>query len=135
MQAKDIRNACVYLAFDHFMFKFDLKSGYHNIDILQEHQTFLGFSWVVNAVRKFFVYTVLSFGLSSTPYIFTKVVRVLIRYWRSHALRITVYLDDGLVPPVISLAVQVLRYLLRLRFSFLVSCRMTVNRCGNQPVV
>ena len=94
---EDIRNACVYLPFDHFMFKFDLKSGYHHIDILQEHQTFLGLSWVVNGVRKFFVFTVLPFGLSSAPYIFTKVVRVLVRYWRSHAVRITVYLDDGLV--------------------------------------
>ena len=93
---EDIRNACVYLPFDHFTFKFDLKSGYHHIDILQEHQTFLGFSWVVNGVRKFFVFTVLPFGLSSAPYIFTKVVRVLVRYWRSHAVRITVYLDDGL---------------------------------------
>ena len=45
---EDIRNACVYLPSDHFMFKFDLKSGYHHIDILQDHQTFLGFSWVVN---------------------------------------------------------------------------------------
>ena len=49
------------------MFKFDLKSGYHPIHILQEHQTFLGFSWVVNGVRKFFVFTVLPFGLSSAP--------------------------------------------------------------------
>ena len=95
---EDIRNACVYLPFDHFMFKFDLKSGYHHIDILQEHQAILGFSWVVNGVRKFSVFTVLHFGLSSAPYIFTKVVRVLVRYWRSHAVRITelVYLDDGL---------------------------------------
>ena len=53
---EDIRNACVYLPFDHFMFKFDLKSGYHRIDILQEHQTFLAFSWPVNGVRKFFVF-------------------------------------------------------------------------------
>ena len=52
---EDIRNACIYLPFDHFMFKFDLKSGYnHQIDILQEHQTFLGFSCVANGVRKFF---------------------------------------------------------------------------------
>ena len=90
---EDITNACVYLPSDHFMFKFD---GYHHIDILQDHQTFLGFSWVVNGVRKFFVFTVLPFGLSSAPYIFTKVVRVLVRYWRSRAVRITVYLDDGL---------------------------------------
>ena len=117
---EDIRNACVYLPFDHFMFKFDLKSGYNHIDILQEHQTFLGFSWVANGVRKFFfVFTVLPFGLSSTPYIFTEVVRILFRYWRSHAVRITVYLDDGLgpVPLVISLAVKLLHYLLRLQFA------------------
>ena len=93
---EDIRNAFVYLPFHRFMFKFDLKSGYHHIDILQEHQTFLGFSWVVNGVRKSFVFTVLPFGLSCAPYIFTKVVRVLVRYWRSRAVRITVYLDDGL---------------------------------------
>ena len=58
---EDIRNACVYLPSDHFMFKFDLKSGYHHIAILQEHQTFLGFSWVVYGVKKFFVFTVLPF--------------------------------------------------------------------------
>ena len=91
-----IRNACIYLSSDHYMFKFDLKSGYHHIDILQEHQTYLGFSWVVNGVRKFFMFTVLPFGLSSAPYIFTKVVRVLVRYWRSRAVTMTVYLDDGL---------------------------------------
>lgn len=61
---EDIRTA-----YDHFMFKFDLKSGYHHIDILQEDQTFLGFSWLVNGVRTLFVFTVLPFGLSSAPYI------------------------------------------------------------------
>ena len=93
---EDIRTACNYLPYDQFMFKFDLKSGYHHLDILQEHQTFLGFFWVINAIRKYFVFTVLPFGLSSAPYIFSKVVRVLIKYWRSYADRFTVYLDDGL---------------------------------------
>ena len=40
---EDVKNACVYLPFDHFMLKFDLKSGCHHIDILQEHQIFWGF--------------------------------------------------------------------------------------------
>ena len=93
---KDIRNACVYLSSDHYMLKFDLKSGYHEIDILQEHQTYLGFSQIVNSARKVFILTVLPFGLSSAPIIFTKVVCPLVRYCRSHAVRITVYLDDGL---------------------------------------
>ena len=78
------------------MFKFDLETGYHHIDITEDHQTFLGFSWQVNGDTKFFVFTFLPFGLSSAPYIFTKVVRVLVKYWRSHAIRTTVYLDDGL---------------------------------------
>ena len=34
-----------YFVKDAYMFSFDLKSGYHYIDIAQEHQTFLRFSW------------------------------------------------------------------------------------------
>jgi len=53
---KDIRNASIYLPTDNFMFKFDLKSDYRHIDILDDHQTFPGFSWLVNGVRKFFLF-------------------------------------------------------------------------------
>lgn len=38
----------------------------------------------------------LPFGLSSVPYLFTKLVKPLIRKWRSEAKGIVVYLDDGL---------------------------------------
>ena len=38
----------------------------------------------------------LPFGISTEPYIFTKVLRPLIRYWRLQVIRIVVYLDDGL---------------------------------------
>ena len=38
----------------------------------------------------------LPFGISTGPYIFTKVLRPLIRYWRLQVIRIVVYLDDGL---------------------------------------
>ena len=72
---EDIRNACVYLPFDHFMFKFDLKSGYHHIDILQEHQTFLGFSWVVNGVRTFLC---LQFSLLGYPQLRIFLVRLFV---------------------------------------------------------
>ena len=30
---------------DYFVFSFDLKSGYHHVDIFPEHQKFLAFSW------------------------------------------------------------------------------------------
>ena len=40
------------------------------------------------------------FGLSSAGHIFTKTVRVLVKYWRSLGFRIVVYLDDGFVTAV-----------------------------------
>ena len=49
---------------------FDLKSGYHHVDIFPSHQRFLGFSWTFPDGRtRYFAYTVLPFGLSSAPYI------------------------------------------------------------------
>ena len=75
---------------------FDIKSGYHHIEIFVSAQEFLGFSWVFEGVTKYFKFTVLPFGLSVGPYIFSKVMRPLVRYWRSKALSIVVYLDDGI---------------------------------------
>ena len=80
-----------------YLFKFDSKSGYHHIDIHRDHQKFLGFSWSFgNGPKRYFLYSVLPFGLSSGPLIFTKIVRVLIKYWRAHGIRIACFLDDGL---------------------------------------
>ncbi len=44
----------------------------------------------------YYVFTVPPFGLSTACYIFTKLLRPLVRYWRARGLRILVYLDDGL---------------------------------------
>ena len=86
-----------YFAKDAYMFSFDLKSGYHHIDIAQEHQTFLGFSWrapdSINVVL--YVFTVLPFSLSSAPYVFTKVLKPLEKYWRIQGLCIAIFWDDG----------------------------------------
>ena len=54
------------------MFSFDLKSGYHYVEIFQPHQTFLGFSWDFQGETGFYIFTVLPFGLSVAPYIFTR---------------------------------------------------------------
>ena len=78
------------------MFKFDLKSGYHHVDVFGEHQTYLGFSWKINNILKFFVFTVLPFGLLAAPVVFTKVVRPLAKYWRFNSIEIACFLDDGL---------------------------------------
>ena len=78
-----------------YMFKFDIKQGYHHIEIHPEFTTFLGFSWVIDGVERYFVYLVLAFGISSAPLIFTKVMRSLIKYWRSQAIKIACFIDDG----------------------------------------
>ena len=78
------------------MYKFDLKSGYHLIDICQPHHQFLGFQWALGGTRsRYFRFTVLPFGLSSAPYLFTKFFRPLVRYWRGLGIYLVVYLDDG----------------------------------------
>ena len=78
-----------------YMFSFDLKSGYHHVEIFQPHQTFLGFSWEFQGETRFYVFTVLPFGLSVAPYIFTKILRPLVGWWRANGIYIAVFLDDG----------------------------------------
>ena len=78
------------------MVSFDLISGYHHVEIHEDHQCFLGFSWKFrNGVTRYFVFTVLPFGLSSAPHIFTKVLKPLEKYWRVFGFNIALFLDDG----------------------------------------
>ena len=90
----------LYTNYSKYAIKFDLKSGYHHLEIHPEHQNFLGFSWKFGSQVKYFNFTVLPFGLSSAEHIFTKTVRVLVKYWRSFSFPIVVYLDDGFATAV-----------------------------------
>ena len=80
-----------------FMCSFDLKSGYHHIDIHSEHWQYLGFSWALNASVEYYVFCVLPFGLATACYVFTKVMRPLVKNWRQQGIRVIVYLDNVLV--------------------------------------
>ena len=79
------------------MISFDLKSGYHHVDIHPESQTFLGFAWKGTKDQSFiyYVFTVLPFGLSSAPYIFTKCLKPLEKHRRMQGINIAICLDDG----------------------------------------
>ena len=79
------------------MFSFDLKSGYHHVDIHKQHWEYLGFSWGQGPNTGYYVFCVLPFGLSTACYLFTKLMRPLMKYWRQQGLRIVLYLDDGIV--------------------------------------
>ena len=79
------------------MFTFDFKSGYHRVEIFPEHRKYFSFAWTFFSGRnRFFQFSVLPFGLSSAPYLFTKLLKPLVKKWRSEAKSIVVYLDDGL---------------------------------------
>ena len=52
----------------------------------------MGFKWK----DSFYCYTVLAFGLSSAPYLFTKCLKPIVKYWRENGVDIVLYLDDGL---------------------------------------
>ena len=62
-----------------YLIKFDLKSKYHHLDIFKAHQTYLGFSWIMDHRPKYFVFTILSFGLVTACYALTKLLRALER--------------------------------------------------------
>ena len=92
---EDVRTAADLFHKGDWFFKFDYTSGYHHLEIFPGHTPFLGFSWCVDSHCKFYKFTVLPFGLSTGPYIFTKVQRTLTKHWRSQGIRIFTYLDDG----------------------------------------
>ena len=75
---------------------FDLKSGYHYVDIHKECWPYLGFTWGVHSARRWYVFLVLPFCLSTACYVFTKLLRPLVKRWRSLGLRCVMYIDDGI---------------------------------------
>ncbi|XP_060080812.1 uncharacterized protein LOC132560179 [Ylistrum balloti] len=79
-----------------FLFTLDLQSAYHHIEIYPDHQTYLGFAWNFEGKLRYFVFKVLPFGLSTAGYIFSKVTRELVKYWRAGGHRVIMYLDDGI---------------------------------------
>ena len=79
-----------------FLYKFDISQGYRRIDIDKNHQKCLDFSWKIDGKIRYVMFTVLPFGLCSAPFIFTKVMRSLTKFWRREVIKNCVYIDDGL---------------------------------------
>ena len=75
-----------------FMFSFDLKSGYHHVEIFPEHRQFLSFSWNFSSgVTRYFQFSVLPFGLSFAPYLFTELLKPFVSKWRTEGKSIVVF--------------------------------------------
>jgi hypothetical protein len=74
------------------LFTVDLKSGYHHIDIDPENWRYLGFEWM----GQFYVFCQLPFGLATACFVFTKVLKQLVQFWRKQGIRLIPYIDDFL---------------------------------------
>ena len=90
---EDIHTAMAYFEKDSFVNTFDLKSGYHHVDIHEDFQSYLGFRWD----GQYYVFSVLPFGLATACYIFTKVLRPVVKFWRSKGIKAVLYIDDGVI--------------------------------------
>ena len=81
---------------DYWFFNWDLKSGYHHVNIYEPHQDHLGFSWIINDEVRYFVFKVLPFGLSTACFCFTKLLRPFSTRWRSVGDKCFIFIDDGI---------------------------------------
>ena len=97
MKYEDLRTVLQMFFPRVLVFSFDLKSAYHHIDICEEHRKFLSFKWTSSdGVTKCYEFKVVPFGMCSAPYVSTKVLRQLVKYWRGRGHLTLMYLDDGL---------------------------------------
>ena len=88
---EDIRTAAKLFREGDFVITFDLKSGYHHVDMAEDHWRNLGFS----RKGQCYCFKSLPFGLSTAPYLFNKLVKVLVRYWREKGIKCMMFFDDG----------------------------------------
>ena len=58
------------------------------------YHKYLSFSWSENGVTKYYVFPVLMFGFATIPFIFAKVVKVLMGYWGGRGIYIFIFIDD-----------------------------------------
>ena len=95
-KCEDVDTAVLLLNPGDFLFTFDIKSAYHHVEIFKDHQTYLGFQWFYDGKLQYFIFRVLPFGLSTAPLVFTKILKPVLRHWRSSGKRVCMFLDDGL---------------------------------------
>ena len=77
---EDLRTAMLLFQKEDYLFSFDLKSGYHHVDIHRQHQKYLGFAWDMGDGPQHYMFKVLPFGLATACYIVSKLLRPLVRY-------------------------------------------------------
>jgi hypothetical protein len=90
---EDIRKLQPLLQPGDYMTSIDLKDGFYHIPIHPSFHQYLGMEWK----GRTFQWTHLMFGMSASPYIFTKTLREIINLMRKEGLRVNIYMDDLLI--------------------------------------
>lgn len=94
---EDLRTALKLISRDVYLAKIDVKDAYFFISIHPEHRKYLRFQWQGNSSSNskiLYQFNVLPFGLSTAPYVFTKVMKPVAKLLRTAGYLSTLYLDD-----------------------------------------
>lgn len=87
---EDIRTLCKLVMKGDFMCTIDLKNAYYLVAIQENHKKYLRFLFD-NTLYEF---NCLPFGLSTAPFVFTKLLKPVVEHLRKQGIRLVIYLDD-----------------------------------------
>ncbi|XP_011865448.1 PREDICTED: uncharacterized protein LOC105560706 [Vollenhovia emeryi] len=90
---EDIRSVRDLVRKNDFMCTLDLKDAYYLIPVKESDRRFLRFRFE----KKLYQFNCLPFGLCTSPYIFTKIMKPVIKRLRSEGVTCSIYLDDILI--------------------------------------
>jgi hypothetical protein len=85
-----LSNVCRMLRPGDWMTSIDLSDAFLHVSINPAHRKYLRFRWN----NKSYQFRTLPFGLSLSPWVFTKMVRPVLKWAREQGIRISAYLDD-----------------------------------------
>lgn len=118
---EDLRAVARLLEPNMFIGSIDLKDAYFLISIHRKHRKFLRFrvNWQI------YEFTCLPFGFSSSPLVFTKIMKSVINCLKSQGFLSVIYLDDILCLGETESACQ---HNIRTTYNFLTSLEFVINK-------
>lgn len=87
---ESIKLVCSLVNKHDYMTSVDLKDAFLHVLIHHSSRKYLQFQWK----GRHYQFRVLPFGLSLAPFVFTKVLKPILRWARRKGIRLTAYLDD-----------------------------------------
>jgi hypothetical protein len=88
-----LKTTCQIINRRDYLTSIDLSDAFLHILVHESSRKYLQFEWD----RHLFQFKILSFGLSLSPLVFTKVLRPVLKWARRKGIRLAAYLDDILI--------------------------------------